>query len=247
MEEQPLPPAPPVSDTFINVLSSPGQAFEGLHTKASAPSLWIVPLLVSVCLVAVILFVQFRISPFSEQMKETQRAAIHKMVEEGRIPRDQEDTILERSEGMGGIQLAIGLTVAVIAVAIFFFLGALFLWLTAKFALKAPVGYGKMLEFYGISSWIGVIGGIVTLMMMFALGSIHARPALSLAVLSSFDPFNTLHKYLASVEIFALWQTAVIGIALSRVSGKSIGVGLGAAFGLWIVYVVLRIALGIAG
>jgi hypothetical protein len=201
----------------------------------------------SLVLVAVILFVQFRVSPFSEQMKDAQRAAIHKMVEDGRIPREQEETILERSEGMGGIQLAIGLVVAMVAVTLFFFLGGLILWLTSKFALKAPIGYGKTLEFYGISNWIGLLGGIITLLLMFAFGSIYARPGLSLAVLSSFDPFNTLHKYLAAVEVFALWQTAVIGIALSRVSGKSLGLGIGVAFVLWIIYVAARIALGIAG
>ena len=150
-----------------------------------------------------------------------------------------------KATAWGGIQLAIGLVVGLAAVAIFFFGGGLVLWLTAKTALKAPVGYGKTLEYYGISGWISLIGGVVTILLMFALGSMHARPALSLAVYSSFDPFSTTHKYLAALDIFGVWQTAVIGVALARMSGKSTGMCLGIAFGLWILYVVARISLGI--
>jgi hypothetical protein len=208
--------------------------------------LWVVPFLATIAYLVIFLFVQFRIAPFSEQMKEAQRTAIQKMVNDGKLTSEQGGMAIQQSENMGGLQLAIGLVAGTIVLAIFFFAGAAILFLVAKFALKAPIGYGKTLEFYGISSWIGLIGGVVTLLLMFALGTMYARPSASLAVLSSFNPTLTLHKYLMAFDVFAIWQTAVIGVALSKVSGKSTGLCLGITFALWILYVVVRIALGLS-
>lgn len=245
MEEQILPPGPSVSDSFINVLTSPAEAFTGLHTKASTPSLWVVPLIATILFVIAQIFIQFRISPFAEQMKDTQRAAIQKMVTDGKMTQEIADQAMEQSEKMGGLQLGIGMIAGSIFIAIFFFLGGLAIWLVAKLALKAPVAYGKMLEIYGITWWIGLVGSVFTLILMFGLGTMYARPAASLAVLSTYDPFNTMHKYMTSLDVFAVWQTAIIGVALSKVSGKSVGLSIGIAFILWIVYVVLRGLLGV--
>ncbi len=247
MEERPLPPAPSVSDSFINILASPSTLFEGFHLKASAPSLWAVPLIVSVLFIGLFMYVQFNISPFKEQMMDAQRAAIQKMVERGTLTQEQADAAAEGAAMRGSTQMAIGMAAAVIMMLIFFFLGGLLLWLAAKVALKAPINYGKTLELYGISNWIGIIGGVVTLMLMFALGTMHGRPAASLAVMDSFDLTNTTHKYLAALDVFAIWQTAIIGIAFSKISGKSMGVSMGVVFGLWIVWVVARVMLGFGG
>jgi len=50
----------------------------------------------------------------------------------------------------------------------------------------------------------------------------------------------------ASLNIFSIWEAAVIGIGLSKFSDKPTGTGMGVAFALWIVWVALSIFLGIA-
>jgi hypothetical protein len=82
--------------------------------------------------------------------------------------------------------------------------------------------------------------------MMVGLGSMAATPSGALALLGSFDPTNKFHMLLASLNIFSIWQTAVIGIGLSKLSDKQTSAGMGVAFALWIVWIALSILLGIA-
>jgi hypothetical protein len=49
---------------------------------------------------------------------------------------------------------------------------------------------------------------------------------------------------LSQLNVFSLWQMAVLGVGLSKVSGKSTGTGVGLALGLWIVWVVLMTFIG---
>ena len=73
-----------------------------------------------------------------------------------------------------------------------------------------------------------------------------ATPSGALALLGSFDPTDKLHMLFASLNIFSIWQTVVIGIGLSKLSDKQTGAGMGAAFALWIIWVALSILIGIA-
>jgi hypothetical protein len=121
------------------------------------------------------------------------------------------------------------------------FVGALFLWLIGKLALKAQAGYGKYLELWGASMWIGMLGGIVTLLLLMAFNSMYASPSAALAVLSNYSPKNSLHRFLSSLNVFSVWQMIVVGIGLSKFSGKSLGVGIGVAFALWVAWVLISV------
>jgi len=133
-----------------------------------------------------------------------------------------------------------------IFVLLYYVLGALFLWLGAKFVLKAEAPYAKYLEVYGLSSWVGVFGGIVTLMLMVGMDSMYASASGALVVLSEYDPVNTTHKLLKSLDVFAAWQAVVAGIGISAVAKKENGPGIGLVVVLWIVWVGASVALGIA-
>ncbi len=248
MEEQvPLKPAPSLATMLTDVFTSPGDSFTALKGTASAPSLWAVPLIVSVIIAALFTYTIFTNDALRSQMAETQRQAIEKAVNEGRMTREQADMTMDRMESGGtGIVMAIGMVVAVIFVALSYFVAALFLWLAAKTILKTTEGYSKYLELYGSAGWIGILGAIVTLLMMIGMGSMYAQPGGSLLIMSSFDPNNTMHKLLAAINIFGLWQTAVVGIGLARFSGKSTGMGLGVAYGLWVIWVLVEVFLGLA-
>jgi len=247
MEDQvPLKPAPSLGRMFTDVFTSPGEAFEALRGTVSAPMLWVVPMIVSVLLAAVFTFTIFNDATLRSQILQMQQQAIEKAVREGRMTQDQADVASERLESGGtGLYMAIGMVAAVVAVAAFFFAGALFVWLAGKVFLKTPEGYSAHLEMYGSAEWIGILGSIVTLLMMVGLGSMYARPGGSLLVLSTFDASSTFHKLLAAVTIFGFWQTAVVGIGLAKLAGKSAIAGLGPAFGLWIVWVLIQAFVGI--
>ena len=180
------------------------------------------------------------------EMMEIQGKAMQKMVDNGKLTQEQAEQAEAKTESMGGMMIAFAVIGGTIAVCAFYFGGALILWLANKTILKSPAGYGKHLELYGVASWIGVLGGIVTIMMMVGLGSVSATPSGALVFLGNFDTTNKLHMLCASLNIFSVWQTAVIGIGLSKLSDKSTAAGVGISFALWIIWVALSIFLGLA-
>ena len=104
----------------------------------------------------------------------------------------------------------------------------------------------KHLEVYGLASWIGVLGGVVTLATMLALDSMYATPSLALAVYSDFNPVDTTHKILRSADIFAAWQAVVAGIGITVLGRKEGSMGIVVAIVLWAAWVAISIALGLA-
>jgi hypothetical protein len=178
---------------------------------------------------------------------EQQRTALEKQVEKNKVTRENADIQMDRLEKSGtGIFIAFGSIFASIAIAAAFFIAALFLWLADKAFLKSAEGYGKHLELYGISMWIGVLGGIITLLMIVGFNSLGASPSAVLAVIGNYDATNDTHKLLSALNIFSIWQAAIVGIGLSKFSGKSAGTGMAVAFALWILWVAVSILLGLA-
>ncbi len=199
--------------------------------------------LLIVVLVSVLLFTN---EALKTEMKEVQNKTIQKMVDQGKLTQEQADKAEARTESMGGLMIVFGIVGGGIVVAIYYLGGALVLWLANKTILKSTAGYGKHLELYGVASWIGVLGGIVTILMMVGLGSMAATPSAALAVMGNYDPTTDFHKLLSSLNIFSIWETIVIGIGLSKLSGKSTGAGVGIAFVLWVAWVAVSVLLGIA-
>lgn len=246
MEEQaPAPPAISLGDSIMNVFASPAAAFEGLGNTRPSGKLWVIPLIVTLFTIVLFSYVFSTNETFHGQMIDAQAQAMHKAVQDGKMTQDQADRAEEQMQKMGGMFMVIGIVFGSIFVLLYFFAGPLFLWLANKMVLKSPVGYGKHLEMYGISSWIGALGAVITLLLMYALNSMYATPSGALAVYTNFDITNTTHKILAVINIFSIWQCAVIGVGLSKLSGKSTGAGLGIAFALWIIWLVVSVWLGI--
>lgn len=247
MEEQiALPPAPSLGSTISDVFAAPSDAFTDLHKKESSPMLWVVPLIILVLMTVGTIYIFMTHDTFRQQMMEAQRNAIQKQVDEGKMPQERADMVFEQMESGGsGMFLIFGIIFGTLFLVASFFVAPLFLWLASKFLLKSEAGYGKFIEAYGISQWIAMFGAVITIMMAFALNSMYARPSASMAFFPNIDPTDQLHRLLGAIEVFAIWQTAVLGIAISKLSNKSLGVGMAVAFGLWAVWVALRVLLGL--
>jgi hypothetical protein len=245
-DQSPLPSAPSLGNAISDVFTSPSEVFQSLKNTAPSSILWVAPFIATLLIVVVSVIMLFTNETLKTEMKENQSKTFQKMIDDGKLTQEQADMTEAQTESMGGMMIAFGIIGGVVFVSAFYFGGALFLWLANKTILKSAVGYGKHLELYGIASWIGVLGGIITVLMMVGLGSIAATPSGALAFLGSFDPTNKLHMLMASLNVFSIWQTAVIGIGLSKLSDKQTSTGMGVAFALWIVWVALSILIGIA-
>jgi hypothetical protein len=241
MEQQPVPAAATISlgNLITNAFSSPADAFEGLRTSPPRASTWVLPLVLLIVFASLMSYVMFTNETLRTQFMDSKSQRLQQRVQSGQMTQEQADRALQQTEQMGGMMVAFGIIGSVITISIFFFGAALIFWLVGKLALKAPAGYGKYLELWGTSEWIGLLGAIITLLMILGMGSMYASPSAALAVLSSFNPSDTTHRLLGSLNIFSIWQAIVLGIGLSKYAEKPLGTGIGIALGLWVIWVLL--------
>lgn len=244
MEEQ-VPSAPTISfsDIIMNVFAVPSEAFEGIRTSPTRASVWVVPLIVLIIVTSLFSVMIFTNETLKMQFTDSQNQRLQERVTSGQITQEQADQQLDGMEKMGGMMIAFGIIGTVLSMSVIFFAAALVLWLVGKFVLKAEGGYGKYLELYGASAWIGIVGAIVTLLMMVGVGSMYASPSAALAVLSEFKPTDTTHRLLSSLNIFSIWQFVVLGIGLARYSQKPSGTGITVAAVLWVVWTLITVFL----
>lgn len=244
MEQQPAAEPQTVGSRMMNVFASPSEAFEGLAEAPKKAMNWLPAYLVMLILSVITVVMMFTNESLKQQMMDQQATALEKRVEEGKMTQAQADQAREGMEMMGsGIFIATGAVGAVVVLSAIFFGGALVFWLIVKWFFKAPLAYGKLMEVMGISLWISVLGGIISLLMMVGLGSMYAQPALSLAVYNSFDPNNTMHKLLGALNVFSIWWMIVLGIGLAKVSHKSSGAGIVASLVVWVIVTALQVSL----
>jgi hypothetical protein len=242
MEEQaPSAPTISLSDIIVNVFASPAEAFEGIRTSPARASVWVVPLLFTIVLAIGSIWMTFTNDTIRSQIAEQQRERMQEQVQAGKISQERADQMVDGMEKGTGMMIAFGIVGASIMICLTLFVGALFLWLIGKLALKAEGGYGKYLELWGSSLWIAMLGGIVTVLLLMAFNSMYASPSAALAVLSNYSPKNSLHRLMSSLNVFSIWQMVVVGIGLSKFSGKPLGTGIAAAFALWIVWVLISV------
>ncbi len=242
-EQLDAPKGQPLGSILMNVFSSPGEAFQGLRESESRATLWLIPLILMIVLASVSTYIVLSNESLKSQVLESRDRAIQQRVESGKMTQEQADQQKAAMENMGGMFVAIGIVTNVILITLATFGAALILWLTGKIALKSAAGYGKHLEVYGISCWIGLLGGIVTLLMIVGMNSLYASPGAGLAVYASYNPLSTTHKILTALNVFSAWQAVVIGIGIGKLADKSSSFGIGTAMVLWVLWIAVQVLL----
>ena len=243
MELTPTPPS--LGSRIINVFTAPAEAFQGIDALPSKTSLWLIPFLLGIVVFLLVMMVITTDEVLKGQLMDVQIRGIEQRIESGSMSQQQGDQAIQAMENMGSMFMIIGSIAGVVFLAASYFVAALALWLTGKFAFKSPAGYSAYLGAYGLSCWIGLLGAIVTTLLMVGLGSMTASAGAALLI-PDFDPLNTTHRMLGRIELFGIWQAVVVGLGLSTISGKSAGTGIGAAFVLWIIWIVVSSLLGLS-
>jgi len=249
MENQSAVPAEaPAASSFmeraVDIFSSPGKVYGEIAALPAQTSSWVIPYILTLLIAVISNIAIFSNPSLQSQALEPQKEVIQERVQQGKMTQDQANQAEEMISSSGTMMLVIGIVGAVVVMSIMFFAGALVFWLATKLILKSPATYKKMLEVYGLPLLIGVLGSIVTLLMMHLFSNLYANPGGGLLVMDHFSRKETAHMLLAQMNIFSIWQMAVLGVGLSKVSGKSTGTGVGLALGLWVVGVV---AMSLAG
>ncbi|MFI5251475.1 MAG: YIP1 family protein [Bacteroidota bacterium] len=236
-----LPKPSSLFTRISNVFSSPGELFAELALQPIQTSSWMIPLLLSIIMMVGSTVLIFTNDTLRNQALEPQREQMQKMVSEGKLTQEQADRAVEMTTGskLGTIFAAV--SVFGVAVVIFFAI-PLVVWLSAQLFLQYKGGYMKIVEMYGLTTFIAFLGGVVTILMMHIFLSIYATPGAWLALMQSYDRHNPVHNVINAINIFTLWQVALVGVGLSKSSGKPTGNGMAVAFGLWAIVVVVIVS-----
>jgi hypothetical protein len=249
----PIPPdevqRPPnsLAGRLLNIFATPGDVFEGLKTARHAAGNWLVPIF-TVTLVVIVSFVAVLSQPaIQRQIIEMQGKAIDHQVAAGRMKPEQARQAKEFLEKIPpwAMQL-VGILQGVISGFAGAFWWALVLWLLGKVVFKADLGFLKALEASGLTMMIFALSVVVSTLLAVVFGNIMVRPALS-AFLDEFDPTSKVHLLLGSVNLFYLWSTTVLALALSKLCNVPLGKAMAWFFAFWVASRVLFVGIGLGG
>ena len=236
-------PSPVVSSALTrmsNVFAAPSELFSEVAAAPPQTTSWLLPLLVVVIISIFSSYAIYNNADLRQQIFAMQQKGMQKSVAEGKMTQEQFDTATDRMENSGPVMfIVIGSFIGIFPAVFVLFIGTLAVWLIVKLGLKSPAPYSKLLETYGLTQWIGVLGGIVTIILINVMNSMTATPSAGLFLGESFDMFNKGHKLLGSLNVFTLWQFGVFGIGIAKVAGKSVGTGMLVSYGVWAVGILL--------
>lgn len=242
-EQQPTSPQQPtVTSTMTritNVFMAPTELYTEIAATPAKTTSWLIPYIVMIFLAIVSVYAVYNNPSLRQQVFDMQEKSMQKMVTEGKVTQDQMDRQMDGMKNSGPVMFVVfGSGFQFVTISLLFFLGSLLLWISAKVIIKYSGPYSKILEVYGLASWISVLGTIITMILINLMNNLFATPGGGILLGDSFDPLNSGHKLLASLNIFTLWNMALIGLGLAKISGKSAGLGMAISFGLWAVFVV---------
>jgi hypothetical protein len=244
MEQQFIKSAPSFAATVLDVFASPSEAFESIKDSVPSPSLWLIPMLCAFIIFASHTFILFADNTLKAEFLNTQSTVLYNKVKEGKLTKDETDQVESNMNSMSDTMIVFTIAGGVIIVPLSYFGCALLLWLANKIIFKSSIVYIKILELFGITTWINLLGRVFSIALMLAFGTAAATPSAALAVLESYNSANIFHRDLTSLNIFSIWEVFVIGIGLGKLSGKSSSAGIIVALGLWALLVGSSILLG---
>ena len=255
MENTPAPlsveevqrPASSLAGRLLNVFAAPGDVFEDLKTAKHAAGNWLLPIFIVTIATIVSFLVTLSQPAIKQQIVEMQEKAIDHQVAAGKMKPEQARQAKEVLENLPPwVMQLVGIVQGILAGFVGTFWWALVLWLLGKFAFKSQMGFLKAVEASGLTMMIFALSLVITTLLAVVLGNLMTRPALSV-FLSEFDPTSKVHLLLGSVNLFYLWSTAVLALALSKLSNVPFGKAAAWFFACWAVSRVLFVGIGLGG
>lgn len=223
------PPPRPVRSSLLarlgNILAVPGEVFAEVRTEPPRVAHWLVPSLLLIVVGWLGTWLVFSQPAFRQQQDEIQLRVLQRMVEKGRLPREQFGQIQQSLGGGGTARYLLGPALGVLGVALASpFWGAFLVWLVGAKIHRGGFSYAKALDVAGLANMVAVLGSVVRTLMILALGSLQAGPTPAV-LLREFDPFNPLHTALGMLDLFGFWVCGVRASGMAALGGPSWGRG----------------------
>jgi hypothetical protein len=231
---------------LFNVIATPGDVFD--EVKSGPPSIgnWLVPVCLSILAGIAFSLIVFSQPAILQKLRDQQEQALDQQIKDGKITQAQADQgrhymEIFSSPAMMKIWGIVGANIVSFGSV---FGWALIAWLLGRWTLHTQFPYMKAVEVTGLSMMIGILGGIVTLLMVVSLGSLSASPSLALMA----RQLNWSSKWqapLGVVNFFEIWFAVVVSIGLARLAGVSVGRAASRFFAFWLAWKFFWVALGL--
>jgi hypothetical protein len=228
----------PLAARLFNVFTEPGEVFKSINREKPCPMSWGIPLMATILAAVLYSFVVFSQPPIVQRMLNIQQQALQKNVEKGKttqLAADRVNTMMRSYSKYIPIIFSVIITISAVVV---FFLEALVLFLVARFAFHAQVGYAQLLEVAGLASMINVLSYIFMMGIAVGFGDTLATPGPVLLV-GPIDSQNAFHLFLSQLNVLKIWEMAVAALGVARVSNTSWGKAAAWLFGIWGLLVVV--------
>lgn len=226
------PEAPPPAETppevtsfwakLTNVFAYPGDVFAEVAASPTRLVNWLVPTILAAVVGLAYVLIVFSQEPIMRQILDQQAQALQKQVDAGKLSQRDADQATQRMEPFVRVMVRVGGSVSALVASVgwVFFL-SLLAWLVGRYALKGRFTYMKTVEVVALAGLITILGTLLAIPLAVSQGSLHATPGPALLV-SEFDPKNTLHLALSSINVFLIWYLVVLAIGLSKLSRASL-------------------------
>jgi hypothetical protein len=248
LSEPPIQAPQPITTSLparlTNVFAEPGEVFEEIKAAPPATGNWLVPVFLWV-LVGIVASVILLSQPaIQHQIREQQAKAMDKMVQQGKMTREQADQATAMAEKFTGptMLMIFGSVGALVAGFAHVFWWALVLWLLGRWFLKSYFPYVKALEVSGLSMMIWVLSGILGVLLGIILGRMYATPSAALFI-NEFDPTSKGQLLLATLNPFHFWLVLVMAIGLAKIANAPFSRAAILLLGFWILQEALFIAI----
>lgn len=232
------------TEKLSGIFAAPGELFENVRQTGKTPGNWVLPSIIFIIVAVLMSQLMLTNASLVDQLGTIMRKSIDEAVAKGSMTAQQAeqaapfmkpDSMIFRIQQVAGI---------VIITPIALFLLSLVYWLLGKWGMNATAPYMKVVEIAGLTMFITCLESIVTTLLMFSMDSIFATPSLGLFV-TDFDVENKLHIALSKVNIFTIWDLAVVSIGLSKLFQRDLPKVLVLVFALWVVWSVFTVLMGI--
>ena len=210
------------TDKLVGVFSEPGSTFSKMSKFPPKTSDWVIPILIVIVITILSQVVMMNNPTIKAAVVEKQMAAVEKSfndaVAKGQMTQAQADqqleTMRERME-QGGVVQMIGVFVGTpIAAFIFFFIVSGVYLVLAKFVLKGEGTYKEAMVAYGLPHYISAIQMIIMVIAALAMNKLFTGTSVADFIGTE---KNTIAGFLlGKLDVFSIWFYVVFGIGLAK-------------------------------
>lgn len=230
------------SDKMIGIFTEPSKTYESIAKFPARTIDWFLPVFLTFLIVVITQIAINSNKGLHSQIVDKQIARVQKnldkAVADGKITQDQANTQLntmqDRMENFGGIQIAfIVLGVFIGGFIVFFIMSGIY-YLFVKFLLKGEGNYNTILVASGMTFYIAIIQIIIATIFTFILGRFVADT--SIGSFMDSDKTTFIGFILSKLDIFSIWIYIVLSIGFAKMF-KSLSTGKYylTVFGIWLI------------